>query len=1160
MRINERYHGGESAFEGNRTLWLRSLPEGARVRRATLMLAPAEPPSGNLFEETIVFIGNQGDWGATRTTGLNFVEVDFHARRTPVSINTSVNPAAPLNLAVDIGGGVFMQITNEGGFVTNAGDTPMDIPAANNNSDTALPGLAVNKLRLTGGTNPSINEVVIRTVPTNVSAQLGQMPSFWLKLGEFTVPQTSPDFAEMLNIFLATAELKDGYYQIPLTIHSDSITRLDALLDIDFVLDKAVLPPHLSEITLPYNYSTLPGVEDVLTTSVLPLGAIPVSAEAQILGEFAPTRVAMGPIGETLHPVYTVEIKPGSGLAQPLRFDNEVAVTGIDLPLGNTAVGLAGMHISIQADADGKPFGDVLATAEVRIDKPLPNQSSWGSATLPSPFRLLPGVRYWLILQSLVGVAYWEVQAKPVNAEPPLQVSRNNGLSWRALVQPDMPEELAARFRLRNTPDRFSIPVQLQVGKGPDAVRRSLNEFAPIGRVDFSFDFADTLTEYLSKPGVTTPGCGAGDVLINGDFALPAPDDATFKLFGVQAASGPVITGADALPLTLDLSKQRMITLSVDGEPAQRIDVAGAVPQRTRPEEIVQAINEAVGQRVATISSDRLRLESRTDREEAGVQLYRWCDSQPPTGWTLESGHILRMYSEEQTNTSPVVLGLISPPALLIPVDRAEEGGAIFCFENLPDLNSTATTVISQSLSVNEGCTYALRIEYFPAAQPRQGRPPMTPGRWRVDWLDAAGHVVKSDTGTLEISQSRFQNDVISQRGRERLTEERHLTAPDTAVIARLQLRQAPMGVLALFNVAFEPATQALLNSHFEQYVTEWVAGERIVTALENWNIQGAVVVGPQDSVGIRLNPGVEDSRLTQISAVNGDQEYMLHLMAHRVGLLEDVEPLAAPVGARLELRWRDAAGAILGAPQIISLPLGDFPTHSWKGRSPAQATHAEIQIIQPTGDNAALLVESISLEQVQVVEVPIIFLAEAPGSLTLTNLRVAYDLPAPVSGLAAARQLATARLSSGMGRIPRDRISAPVIRVANALENLTVEFIAGVGPRALAALDRLGVRTIGELAALNVVEGVDGFPVEQQLELKAAAEMALDIKPAIDPFMAVADRNLDDLMRLSVAELAAVTGQPQAVATALQRQLRALNMLLIRDAFRSLSLSAWVA
>ena len=90
MKLYEKYQGADDPFEGDLTLWLRSVPIGARVIKAVVKLKPVTLPGGTLFEETITFTDGQEDLGAIKITGTtltsDFVEVDFHTRHTLVAV------------------------------------------------------------------------------------------------------------------------------------------------------------------------------------------------------------------------------------------------------------------------------------------------------------------------------------------------------------------------------------------------------------------------------------------------------------------------------------------------------------------------------------------------------------------------------------------------------------------------------------------------------------------------------------------------------------------------------------------------------------------------------------------------------------------------------------------------------------------------------------------------------------------------------------------------------------------------------------------------------------------------------------------------------------------------------------------------------------------
>ena len=738
MRLDEQYWGSDDRFEGDRTLWLRSLPVNAQVIRAVVTLTPAVPTGGTLFEELIMFAtaqGNfsQGDFGTTKVRETSFpdpidhfLEVDFHARRTVVRLLG--NDLTNVKLQIDLGG-TYVDLNGRGSIKTPS-DAAADFFILKQPRVNPLPGLTLNKFKLRDFTPPKketdppkpnsdvkqlmpdLMGVAIRTVPTNVSVRLGQMPAFWTRIGELSLAATAPDFTPILNAFLATATPENGFYAIPVIIHSDTLARLNVRLQIEYVVTKSGLPvtksgSQLLEVTLGYNFSTLPIGNTLLTQVTLPEGAIPVPGQttAQVRGEFKPSRVALGEVGEVAK-LLPVLVSPQYSLAQPIQSNvEEIAVTGVDLLFDKTQPGLTGLNLSIQADADGKPSGEVLASAEVTVGKPLPpDDSSWGSATLPAPFRVLKGTRYWLVLQSQIGQAYWQAQT---DAKVPVGLQRRSseGLSWRQAT-PDLaaianklnvtslptarfstqaakevgtPAPLMALFRLRNQPDRFTVPLHLQIGRGEAAMKLRLNEFDPLGRVEFQFDFSQKLVEYLQK-AINVTVCGTENLLVNSDFRNPLVDDATLKLFKLlgqdqqQASRRGYYEGdsfeGNALQQDIDLQVERFIVLEVgrhrsiegsnsivnpipqsDWESTHRpirIDCAGKVPGRTTAEEIVEAINLAIGSpTVAFLSPENSAKGPKQWRLAAPegklLRLYLWCSTQVPIGWQGTPGRVLRL-------------------------------------------------------------------------------------------------------------------------------------------------------------------------------------------------------------------------------------------------------------------------------------------------------------------------------------------------------------------------------------------------------------------------------------------------------------------------------------------------------------------------------------
>lgn len=1157
MNLTTTYQGSNDPFEGDLTLWLRGLPTGARVTKAVVKLEPVALPGGTLLEETITFTDGQGDLGAIKITGTtltsDFVEVDFHTRRTLVAVVGTGTTTPGANFQVDMGG-AYVGIANDGTIMTPDKE-PWAVDLLSGRAP--LPGLMVNKFRLdepdSSGTTLDITNVTIRSVPTNVSVHLDQMPPFWTHLGELAISQTSPDFSAVMNAYLAEATVEKGFYVIPFVVHSDTIARLNVELTIDYVIEQPVLPSYLPEVNLPYGYSSLPGVEEELLTVKLPRGATISDTHGAVLGTFDATRVVFGEIGEA-GATSIVTISPEQSLAQPIKLEKETPVNGIDLPLANTEPGLAGLHLALQEDSDGKPSGEELTSAGVSVKKPVPGGSAWGSAALPTEFRFLSGVRYWLVLQSIQGKAQWEVKhLEPgEQADPVLQASNDGCFSWRMAATEQGEKPLVSVFRLRHTPDQFKIPLQLQIGREPDAQRTLFDRFAPLGRVEFDLDFGSELGEYLASPALASP-CGRSELLTNSSFDLPPHDDATRRLFGFDTGSATggnsgysisaSLTSRVNLDRGIDLSVQRFILLSIDiGDPI-RIDCAGIIPARTNKEEVVKAINRAVRNNVAEYD-DVLVITSPTGGDSSSVKLHSWRQAGVPLGWQCPAE------AEDQ------IWRFMWPPIRLIDLDNGPETLPAESIVAALKAEGDKPAVLSQNVPVAGGCTYVLHFR-FPlpdifskdslfeygivsrfAAQllevPRFAAP-----SWEVSWLDAEGQLIHSEGEEFNQPNQYF-------------IEER-LVAPSGAAHANVRFIQPPPGIFVLDAISFTPTLETLTNSTFSLWDTEDAAVEGLLIPL-GWDIISGWVNSysldvpiPAKKVLLRgMGPNgetlSEDAVIAQKVNVLADLDYQLQVSARSMSLA-DAENRPPEQRPRLELRWITDEGET-GKPEILPLDGRDFPLHARTSTAPNGATQAEIRLIQPQG-LGDLVVESVSLEQSDLVSVPLIFLAEAPGELVVSNLRVTYDVPI---------------LPKSTMLTPRGTTKRLALR-ARRLSNLADQpatIVSGVSNRSFDILNNLPtpVKTIGELAAIDSSMSINGISPERFLEIKAAAEIALDSTVESDSFASLADWPLEKVMRLSPANLAHETSQSKERAEQFQRNLHALRLVLKNEAFNNLRLS----
>ncbi len=516
MKLLDQYDGSGTPFEGDRTLLLHGLPAGVRIRHAKINLTPIDTSNGSdPFTETITFTGNRGDWGTTKAANADWVEVDFHARRTLAGVKGSnLNNAT---LQVDLGG-AYVEINDKGALAAPDG-TPFTISG----NEERLPGLTVIKFKLSNtGTSPDIQDVVIRSAPSNVNVRLGNLAPFWTRVGEITTPQDSTDFARILQAFIADQEAINGFYRLPLTIHSDTLARLSVMVEIEYLFETALLPAELSEVSLPFDYDSIANIDEGVLQVALPPNAqvVPRDTTASVIGAFDDSRIIYGPLGSADAPG-EARVSPSSTQAQPIKLNKGAGATAIDLLLA-AVTRTVRLQLDLREDLDGKPAGASLLTdnVEFSLDRETAGQATWISVPLPQEFQFQAqqNILYWLVLQSLEGEAVWS--AKPADADTPgLQNTQNGGLSWRLSSAEDIAGPVAALFRLRYQPDRYQVPIELEIGSGARAQRVKLDRFQPLGRVEFTLDLpevADAFNDYLKQAGPAS--CIEAEHIADGAF------------------------------------------------------------------------------------------------------------------------------------------------------------------------------------------------------------------------------------------------------------------------------------------------------------------------------------------------------------------------------------------------------------------------------------------------------------------------------------------------------------------------------------------------------------------------------------------------------------------------------------------------------------------
>ncbi|MFQ3664188.1 MAG: choice-of-anchor R domain-containing protein, partial [Chloroflexaceae bacterium] len=526
MKLTTIFWGDDLLFEGDLSLILRMLPVGARITRAVATLAPAASAlhPKQLFEEVFPIDSNgRGPFGLLiqqESTPVATV-VALGARRSVQRLTVAgVGTTVPTGAFVQIDmGGLWMGVDRSGNLTSDNTADRRSYPASSDGS-LALPGLASERFRLSHAdpattTAIGVQQVTIRSYPTNLQLRLGDLGPVWFRLGDLRDPVSTPDFAAMLDAFLQRSQPEDGVYLVPFTLHSDSLARLRVSLALEYHLEQRLLPPQLSQAVFPYAYGALPEAAPVPLAAHLPLNAraIPGATRVELSGRFANSRVVHGPLRATTV-ADSVAIAAGQTLAHPIRLSVPTLVDALDLHVEATTA-TASLLVTLQEDVGGKPWGPSLFSEPVKLElaRPAAGGRRWASAPFATPFTFQPDTTYWLVVTAAEGEVQWAVE--PV-AGLALQRTRDAGLSYRQVRSERLNAPVAGIYRLRVTPTRFRQPLKLTVAEH----EVSLRDYDALGKVAFRLDLpaaAEAIDAALND--AASSRAARGQRIVNGDFS-----------------------------------------------------------------------------------------------------------------------------------------------------------------------------------------------------------------------------------------------------------------------------------------------------------------------------------------------------------------------------------------------------------------------------------------------------------------------------------------------------------------------------------------------------------------------------------------------------------------------------------------------------------------
>ncbi len=548
-------------FSGSRTFEIRSIPAGARIRSARITVTPIADGSGRVGPavETLTFLDADDN---------PLVAVDLNDRTRPTGVSKTNRSGNPPWTEIVLGGrrtldgvegqhlvGSTLQVDVGGLFVEvdANGTIPIaDEPFTLSSNDADLPGLTVSRMKLrAGGADPDVPNVqalTLMAIGSNLLLRFAEQPPVWAHPGELTSPVTSPELAEFLQAALDAAKEEGGFAVVPVALKTDTTALLALSSEVEFDEVRSGLPDGLTEVRLEYGHGGASAAGDDLLTITVPGGAEldPAATRVEIAGSFEASEITWGPLVDRA-PASSLAVAAGEAAAQPVSVPAETVVDAIDI-LVSTADVSATLEVDIRKDFDGKP-GDVsllAARARIGIDKSRHAKPTWVSAALGQSLALAPAdpatgkPRVWIVVQSARGTAAWHLNPSEGTAE--LQTSKNGGLSWRPARVAGLDGALAADLRLRRATPVFHMPVSVEIGRGAEAEMLSLDEFEPLGRVEFALNsngLAARVNDVLGKRRAVA--CPRGEQLENGQFA-DRPLEGTYAPAGWSVSGGVITT------------------------------------------------------------------------------------------------------------------------------------------------------------------------------------------------------------------------------------------------------------------------------------------------------------------------------------------------------------------------------------------------------------------------------------------------------------------------------------------------------------------------------------------------------------------------------------------------------------------------------------------
>ena len=322
--------------------------------------------------------------------------------------------------------------------------------------------------------------------------------------------------------------------------------------------------------------------------------------------------------------------------------------------------------------------------------------------------------------------------------------------------------------------------------------------------------------------------------------------------------------------------------------------------------------------------------------------------------WALTAGQVQR--SALDASPSFAVLGRAPDP---------DHQGAPAPGPNA--ISQVVPTGANAANAANASCTYELRF---------LGLATVADAVAELLWRGADGGVLRTDLVPIAVATaSRTAPAAVFHRA--------SFAAPAGATAVEVRFT-APAGVAGIAQASLRADGGAL-------------AGGDLAGGAAAWRRTPADL-----PVGFALAESVDGTRLRNVSpqAVTLSQRvpatagapFGLELRGRAVPVPGSASSAAVP---GVELHWLAADGSETGPATLLPVTAGQFDARAAAGTVPAGTQQAEVRLVVPSG--AALEMRSVDLRFPAPVELPVTFIAEAPGELALLDWQLTYDrVPAP--------------------------------------------------------------------------------------------------------------------------------------------------------------------